>query len=586
MNTATPFTSASLYVGDLAPDATETQLFEIFKQVGPVASIRVCRDAITRRSLGYAYVNYHSYVDAERALDLLNFKELRGRPCRIMWSQRDPSLRRNGLANIFIKNLDKAIDHKILYDTFSSFGNILSCKVSTDEHGNSKGFGFVHYETEEAATEAINKTNGKLLNGKKVYVGKFVPRKDRLALEQENPKWTNIFVKNVAKSLTEEKFLELFNAFGNVTSAVLMKDDQGSSKGFGFVNYNLHEEAQAAIDQMNGKDIEGSPLYVGRAQKKSEREKELKEMFEKLKRERMSKYQGVNLYVKNLEDTIDDARLRQEFATSGTITSAKVMKDDKGASKGFGFVCYSTPDEATKAVTELNGKIIMNKPIYVALAQRKDQRRQQLEAIHAQRAAGMRMQQAQQPPGIPGPMYPGPMYPPGRSGAFMYPGVMMPPGRFPAPGARGGYQGMPGYRVAQVPGGRGGQNRGRGPKVPGGGRPVGPPGNYPGMGIKYNANVRNPTGVAPSAVPEEAAQLAPEERRQVLGETLYPLITSNLKGTSQDETLSGKITGMILEATDVSELVHLIESPEALTKKINEALDVLRDATPAAETTA
>jgi polyadenylate-binding protein len=460
----------------------------------------------------------------------------------------------------------------------------LSCKVSTDEHGNSKGFGFVHYETEEAATEAINKTNGKLLNGKKVYVGRFVPRKDRLALEQENPKWTNIFVKNVPKSVSEEKFLELFNAFGNVTSAVLMKDEQGNSKGFGFVNYNGHEEAQAAIDQMNGKEIEGSPLYVGRAQKKSEREKELKEMFEKLKRERMSKYQGVNLYVKNLEDTIDDARLRQEFTGSGTITSAKVMRDEKGASKGFGFVCYATPDEATKAVTELNGKIIMNKPIYVALAQRKDQRRQQLEAIHAQRAAGLRMQQAQQAPGIPGPMYPGPMYAPGRSGGFMYPGVMMPPGRFPAPQGRGGYQGMPGYRVAPMPGGRGGQNRGRGPKVPGGGRPV--PGNYPG--IKYNANVRNPPNAPVNApvVPEEAAQLPPEERRQVLGETLYPLITANLKNANQDDNLSGKITGMILEATEVTELVHLIESPEALNKKISEALDVLRDATAQPETTA
>jgi len=463
----------------------------------------------------------------------------------------------------------------------------LSCKVSTDEHGNSKGFGFVHYETEEAANEAINKTNGKLLNGKKVYVGSFVPRKDRLALEQENPKWTNIFVKNVPKSISEEKFLELFSAFGNVTSAVLMKDEQGNSKGFGFVNYNQHEEAQAAIDQMNGKEIEGSPLYVGRAQKKSEREKELKEMFEKLKRERMSKYQGVNLYVKNLEDSIDDARLRQEFSVSGTITSAKVMKDEKGASKGFGFVCYATPDEATKAVTELNGKIIMNKPIYVALAQRKDQRRQQLEAIHAQRAAGIRMQQAQQgaPGGMPPGMYPGPMYPGGRGG-FMYPGVMMPPGRFPAPQGRGGYQAMPGYRVAPVPGGRGGQNRGRGPKVPGGGRP-GPQGNYPG--IKYNANVRNPTGMAPATtpvVPEEAAQLPPEERRQVLGETLYPLITANLKNASQDENLSGKITGMILEATEVPELVQLIESPEALTKKINEALEVLRDATAQPETTA
>jgi polyadenylate-binding protein len=580
-----PHPSASLYVGELNNDVTEGALFEIFNQVGPVASIRVCRDTLTRRSLGYAYVNYHSYVDAERALDLLNFKELRGRPCRIMWSQRDPSLRRNGQGNIFIKNLDKTIDHKILYDTFSSFGNILSCKVSTDEHGNSKGFGFVHYETEEAANEAISKTNGKLLNGKKVYVGRFVPRKDRLALEQENPKWTNIFVKNVPKSVSEEKFLELFNAFGNVTSAVLMKDEQGNSKGFGFVNYNGHEEAQAAIDQMNGKDIDGSPLYVGRAQKKSEREKELKEMFEKLKRERMSKYQGVNLYVKNLEDTIDDARLRQEFAGSGTITSAKVMKDEKGASKGFGFVCYATPDEATKAVTELNGKIIMNKPIYVALAQRKDQRRQQLEAIHAQRAAGLRMQQAQQAPGIPGPMYPGPMYAPGRSGGFMYPGVMMPPGRFPAPQGRGGYQGMPGYRVAPIPGGRGGQNRGRGPKVPGGGRPV--PGNYPG--IKYNANVRNPQNAPATAtpvVPEEAAQLPPEERRQVLGETLYPLITASLKNASQDDSLAGKITGMILEATEVTELVQLIESPEALHKKISEALDVLRDATAQPETNA
>jgi polyadenylate-binding protein len=123
-----------------------------------------------------------------------------------MWSQRDPSLRKNNLGNIFIKNLDKTIDHKILYDTFSSFGNILSCKVSTDEHGNSKGFGFVHYETEEAANEAINKTNGKLLNGKKVYVGSFVPRKDRLALEQENPKWTNILSRTSPSQFLKRNF--------------------------------------------------------------------------------------------------------------------------------------------------------------------------------------------------------------------------------------------------------------------------------------------------------------------------------------------------------------------------------------------
>lgn len=59
--------------------------------------------------------------------------------------------------------------------------------------------------------------------------------------------------------------------------------------------------------------------------------------------------------------------------------NAKPAKRTLGKSKGFGFVCFSNPDEATEAVTKFNAKMVHGKPLYVAVAQRKDVRKNQVQ---------------------------------------------------------------------------------------------------------------------------------------------------------------------------------------------------------------
>ncbi|XP_060983328.1 polyadenylate-binding protein 1-like isoform X2 [Dama dama] len=561
MNASGPgYPLASLYVGDLHPDVTEAMLYEKFSPAGPILSIRVCRDVATRRSLGYAYINFQQPADAERALDTMNFEVIKGQPIRIMWSQRDPGLRKSGVGNIFIKNLEDSIDNKALYDTFSTFGNILSCKVVCDEHG-SRGFGFVHFETHEAAQNAISTMNGMLLNDRKVFVGHFKSRREReVELGARAMEFTNIYVKNLHADVDEQRLQDLFSQFGKMLSVKVMRDDSGHSRGFGFVNFEKHEEAQKAVVNMNGREVSGRLLYVGRAQKRVERQNELKRRFEQMKQDRLTRYQGVNLYVKNLDDSIDDEKLRKEFSPYGVITSAKVMTEG-GHSKGFGFVCFSSPEEATKAVTEMNGRIVGTKPLYVALAQRKEERKAILTNQYMQRLSTMRA--------LGGPIIGSFQQP----ASYFLPAVPQPPAQAPYYGSGPPIQPAPRW-TAQPP--RLSSNIGTqttGPSVTGCCTP-----SRPLLTHKYSTpahctdRVQEPAVRVPGQEPLTASMLAAaplHEQKQMIGERLFPLVYN------VHAHLAGKITGMLLEI-DNSELLLMLESPESLNAKVEEALAVLQ----------
>ncbi|PNX72147.1 polyadenylate-binding protein 3-like, partial [Trifolium pratense] len=316
-------------------------------------------------------------------MEQLNFTPLNGKPIRIMFSHRDPSIRKSGFANVFIKNLDTSIDNKALHDTFASFGTVLSCKVALDINGQSMGYGFVQFDNDESAQNAIEKLDGMLMNDKKVYVGHFIRHQERSG--NGSPKFTNVYVKNLSETYTDEDLKKLFNTYGVITSAVVMKDENGNSKCFGFVNFQSPDSAAVAVERLNGTTTnDGKVLFAGRAQKKSERVAELKAKFELEKIKKYEKLQRANLYVKNLDDNINDENLKGLFSDYGTITSCKVMLDVNGHSKGHGFVAFSTPEEASKAMTEMNGKIIEKKPLYVAVAERKEQRNARLQARFSQ----------------------------------------------------------------------------------------------------------------------------------------------------------------------------------------------------------
>ncbi|KAH1078540.1 hypothetical protein AAZX31_19G173800 [Glycine max] len=598
---------ASLYVGDLHPDVSDSHLVDAFSEFKSLASVRVCKDSSTGKSLCYGYLNFVSPQDAIRAIELKNNSTLNGKAMRVMWSRRDPDARKSAIGNLFVKNLPESIDNAGLQDIFKKYGNILSSKVVTSEDGKSKGYGFVQFESEESSKVAIEKLNGYTVADKELYVGKFVKKSDRI-LPGPDARYTNLYMKNLDLDVSEATLQEKFSSFGKIVSLVIAKDNNGMSKGFGFVNYDNPDDAKKAMEAMNGSQLGSKILYVARAQKKAEREQILHHQFEEKQKEQILKYKGSNIYVKNIDDHVSDEELRDHFSACGTITSAKIMRDDKGISKGFGFVCFSTPEEANKAVNTFHGFMYHGKPLYVALAQRKEDRKAQLQLQYAQQLARLSgPSTAIIPSGYPPYYYAASgviSHVPPRAG-LMYQHLALRPGW----GANGFAPPARSFQQSPVPAVSNNTRQHRQNRGKLNGNSIAQGNTHSGTYLPQAQQISQPVissrdsstqqaryipsgrqrdvekGSGSSSVGSNSgrggsqgsemlhsllAGAAPEQQKEILGEHLYMLV-HKLK-----PTLAAKITGMLLEM-DNGELLLLLESPESLSAKVEEAVQVLKN---------
>lgn len=162
---------ATIYVGGLDDKVSESLMWELFVQAGPLVNVHMPKDRVTMMHQGYGFVEFMGEEDADYAIKIMNMIKLYGKPIRVNKASAHQKNLDVG-ANIFIGNLDPEVDEKLLYDTFSAFGVILQTpKIMRDpETGNSKGFAFINFASFDASDASIEAMNGQYLCNRPISV--------------------------------------------------------------------------------------------------------------------------------------------------------------------------------------------------------------------------------------------------------------------------------------------------------------------------------------------------------------------------------------------------------------------------------
>lgn len=317
----------NLIVNYLPQTMTEEEIRSLFSSVGEVESVKLVRDksvvfpdplnpgAPKGQSLGYGFVNYTKPQDADQAVNVLNGLRLQNKTIKVSFAR--PSSDAIKGANLYISGLPKSMTQQDLELIFSPFGTIITSRILQNAGNDSqtKGVGFIRYDTRDEAKRAIQAVNGSIPKGCTEAISvKFsnTPGSNNKLLQTPLPAFlsphiarriggamhnpvnkglarfspmagdmldvmlpgTNgisvapgggwsIFIYNLAPETEESTLWQLFGPFGAVQSVKIIKDSATNQcKGYGFVTMTNYEDAMMAIRALNGYALGNRVLQV------------------------------------------------------------------------------------------------------------------------------------------------------------------------------------------------------------------------------------------------------------------------------------------------------------------------------------
>ncbi|KAF2304143.1 hypothetical protein GH714_028025 [Hevea brasiliensis] len=272
--------------------------------------------------------------------------------------------------SVYVGNIHPQVTEPLLQEVFSNTGPIEGFKLIRKEKSS---YGFVDYFDRRSAALAIVTLNGRHLFGQPIKVNWAYASSQR----EDTTGHFNVFVGDLSPEVTDATLYACFSVYRSCSDARVMWDQKtGRSRGFGFVSFRSQQDAQSAINDLNGKWLGSRQIRCNWAtkgtssndDKPSSDVKSVVELTSGTSEESQEKnddapeynLQYTTVYVGNLASEVTSVDLHRQFHAlgAGTIEDVRVQRD-----KGFGFVRYSTHAEAALAIQMGNARILYGKPI-------------------------------------------------------------------------------------------------------------------------------------------------------------------------------------------------------------------------------